>query len=293
MPNNPRAGGVSRQIEGKDRAEAKVAMSSLEVPQGMGFILRTAGIGKSTEELQLDLDYLLSVWDAISSASKIRPAPFLIYHESDVVIRAIRDYLRKDIAEIWVDDREAHQRAHEFMQQVMPHNLDKLILYKEVDPLFNRYQIESQIETAFSREVRLPSGGAVIIDHTEAMISIDINSARATAGSDVEETAFNTTLEAADEIATQFRLRDIGGLVVIDFIDMMSNRNQREVEERLKEALKLDRARIQVGRISRFGLLEMSRQRLRPSLEESSQLACHAAVAKARYVVWNPVALLS
>ena len=210
-----------------------------------------------------------------------------------MVIREIRDYLRKDIAEIWVDDREVHQRAHEFMQQVMPHNLDKLILYKEVDPLFNRHQIESQIETAFSREVRLPSGGAVIIDHTEAMISIDINSARATAGSDVEETAFNTNLEAADEIATQFRLRDIGGLVVIDFIDMMSNRNQREVEERLKEALKLDRARIQVGRISRFGLLEMSRQRLRPSLEESSQLTSHAAVAKARYVVWNPVALLS
>jgi len=274
MPNNPRAGGVSRQIEGKDRAEAKVAMSSLEVPQGMGFIIRTAGIGKSTEELQWDLDYLLSVWNAITAASDIRPAPFLIYHESDVVIRAIRDYLRKDIEEIWIDDREVHHRAHEFMQQVMPHNLDKLKLYKEVDPLFNRYQIESQIESAFSREVRLPSGGAVIIDHTEAMISIDINSARATAGSDVEETAFNTNLEAADAIATQFRLRDIGGLVVIDFIDMMSNRNQREVEERLKEALKLDRARIQVGRISRFGLLEMSRQRLRPSLEESSQLTC-------------------
>ena len=274
MPNNPRAGGISRQIEGADRAEARAAMSSLEVPQGMGFILRTAGVGKSIEELQWDMDYLVSVWGAITTASKARPAPFLIYHESDVAIRAIRDYLRKDIAEIWIDDREIYQRAYEFMQQVMPHNLDKLKLYKEADPLFNRYQIESQIESAFSRDVRLPSGGALIIDHTEALISIDINSARATAGADVEETAFNTNLEAADEIARQFRLRDIGGLIIIDFIDMMNNRHQREVEERLKEALKLDRARIQVGRISRFGLLEMSRQRLRPSLGESSQLTC-------------------
>ena len=274
MPNNPRAGGVSRQIEGNDRAEAKEAMSSLQVPDGMGFILRTAGVGKSTEELQWDLNYLLSVWDAIDKSSKDRPATFLIYQERDVVIRAIRDYLRKDIAEIWVDDKDVHQRAVEFMTQVMPQNLFKLQLFKEVDPLFNRYQIEGQIESAFSREVKLPSGGSLSIDHTEALISIDINSARATAGVDIEETAANTNLEAADEIARQLRLRDLGGLIVIDFIDMMSTRNQHDVEERLKEALKIDRARVQVGRISRFGLLEMSRQRLRPSLGESSHLPC-------------------
>jgi ribonuclease E len=274
MPNNPRAGGVSRQIEGNDRAEAREAMSSLEVPEGMGFILRTAGVGKSTEELQWDLNYLLSLWDAIDKSSKDRPAPFLIYQESDVVIRAIRDYLRKDIAEIWVDDKDVHARAVEFMTQVMPQNLFKLKLYKEVDPLFNRYQIEGQIESAFSREVKLPSGGSLSIDHTEALISIDINSARSTAGVDIEETAANTNLEAADEIARQLRLRDLGGLIVIDFIDMMNNRNQRDVEERLKEALKIDRARVQVGRISRFGLLEMSRQRLRPSLGESTHLTC-------------------
>jgi len=274
MPNNPRAGGVSRQIEGSDRAEAREAMSTLEAPQGMGFILRTAGVGKSTEELQWDLDYLISVWEAITSSAKSRPAPYLIYHESDVVIRAIRDYLRKDIAEIWVDDRDVYRRAEEFMQQVMPHNLNKLKLYKEVDPLFNRYQIEGQIEGAFSREVQLPSGGSLIIDHTEALTSIDINSARATAGVDIEETALNTNLEAANEIARQLRLRDLGGLIVIDFIDMMNSKNQREVESRLKEALKIDRARVQVGRISRFGLLEMSRQRLRPSLGESTHLPC-------------------
>jgi len=274
MPNNPRAGGVSRQIEGNDRAEAREAMSSLEVPEGMGFILRTAGVGKSTEELQWDLNYLLSLWDAIDKSSKDRPAPFLIYQESDVVIRAIRDYLRKDIAEIWVDDKDVHARAVEFMTQVMPQNLFKLKQYKEVDPLFNRYQIEGQIESAYSREVKLPSGGSLSIDHTEALISIDINSARSTAGVDIEETAANTNLEAADEIARQLRLRDLGGLIVIDFIDMMSNRNQRDVEERLKEALKIDRARVQVGRISRFGLLEMSRQRLRPSLGESTHLTC-------------------
>ncbi len=274
MPNNPRAGGVSRQIEGNDRAEAREAMSSLQVPEGMGFILRTAGVGKVTEELQWDLNYLLSLWDAIDKSSKDRPAPFLIYQESDVVIRAIRDYLRKDIAEIWVDDKDVHARAVEFMTQVMPQNLFKLKQYKEVDPLFNRYQIEGQIESAFSREVKLPSGGSLSIDHTEALISIDINSARSTAGGDIEETAFNTNLEASDEIARQLRLRDLGGLIVIDFIDMMNNRNQRDVEERLKEALKIDRARVQVGRISRFGLLEMSRQRLRPSLGESSHLTC-------------------
>jgi len=274
MPNNPRAGGVSRQIEGNDRAEAREAMSSLEVPLGMGFILRTAGVGKSTEELQWDLNYLLSVWAAIENSSKERSAPFLIYQEHDVVIRAVRDYLRKDIAEIWVDDKDVYHRAVEFMTQVMPQNLFKLKLYKEVDPLFNRYQIEGQIESAFSREVKLPSGGSLSIDHTEALISIDINSARSTAGFDIEETALNTNLEAADEIARQLRLRDLGGLIVIDFIDMMNNRNQRDVEERLKEALKIDRARVQVGRISRFGLLEMSRQRLRPSLGESSHLPC-------------------
>ena len=274
MPNNPRAGGVSRQIEGSDRAEAREAMSSLEVPQGMGFILRTAGVGKSTEELQWDLDYLLSLWAAIKKSAGGLSAPFLIYQESDVVIRAIRDYLRNDISEIWIDDPEVYRRAEVFMQQVMPQNLAKLKLYKEVDPLFNRYQIEGQIESAFSREVQMPSGGSLSIDHTEALISIDINSARATTGEDIEATAFNTNLEAADEVARQLRLRDLGGLIVIDFIDMMNNRNQRDVETRLKEALKIDRARVQIGRISRFGLLEMSRQRLRPSLGESSHLPC-------------------
>ncbi|MEJ2761742.1 MAG: Rne/Rng family ribonuclease [Gammaproteobacteria bacterium] len=274
MPNNPRAGGVSRQIEGDDRSDAREAMSSLEIPQGMGLILRTAGVGKNTEELQWDLNYLLQLWDAIKESARQRSAPFLIYQESDVIIRAIRDYLRNDVSEIWVDDPDAYQRAREFMQQVMPHNLAKLKLYKEADPLFNRYQIEGQIEGAYSREVKLPSGGAVIIDHTEALTSIDINSARATGGEDIEATALNTNLEAADEVARQLRLRDLGGLIVIDFIDMMSNRNQREVENRLKEALKIDRARVQIGRISRFGLLEMSRQRLRPSLGESSHLPC-------------------
>lgn len=274
MPNNPRAGGVSRQIEGSDRSEARDAMSGLVVPEGMGLILRTAGVGKSSEELQWDLDYLSQLWAAISTASEERPASFLIYQESEVIIRAIRDYLRKDINEIWIDDPEVHKRCHDFMTQVMPHNLEKLKLYKDSDPLFTRYQIEYQIETAFSREVRLPSGGAVIIDHTEALISIDINSARATKGSDIEETAFNTNLEAAEEIGRQLRLRDIGGLIVIDFIDMLNTRNQREVENAMRESLKMDRARVQVGRISRFGLLEMSRQRLRPSLGESSQIPC-------------------
>jgi ribonuclease E len=274
MPNNPRAGGVSRQIEGSDRAEAREAMSGLEVPQGMGLILRTAGVGKSSEELQWDLDYLMSLWGAISQAATERSAPFLVYKESEVIIRAIRDYLRKDIAEIWIDDTDVFDRAREFMQQVMPQNLSKLKLYKENDSLFNRYQIEGQIETAFSRQVTLPSGGALIIDPTEALTSIDINSARATSGQDIEQTAFNTNLEAADEVARQLRLRDLGGLVVIDFIDMMNSRNQREVENRLKDALRIDRARVQIGRISRFGLLEMSRQRLRPSLDESSHIPC-------------------
>ena len=274
MPNNPRAGGVSRQIEGSDRSEAKDAMASLTVPEGMGLILRTAGVGKSSEELQWDLDYLNQLWDAISKAADERRAPFLVYQESEVIIRAIRDYLRKDISEIWVDNPEVHKRSYDFMSQVMPHNLEKLKLYSDKDPLFTRYQIENQIESAFSREVRLPSGGAVIIDHTEALISIDINSARSTAGSDIEDTALNTNLEAAEEVARQLRLRDIGGLIVIDFIDMLNSRNQRAVENAMRDHLRMDRARVQVGRISRFGLLEMSRQRLRPSLGESSHIPC-------------------
>jgi ribonuclease E len=274
MPNNPRAGGVSRQIEGSDRSQAREAMSGLEVPEGVGLILRTAGVGKSSEELQWDLDYLKSVWTAISQASEERGAPFLVYKESEVIIRAIRDYLRKDVAEIWIDDAEVFDRARKFMEDVMPHNLNKLKLYKDNDSLFNRYQIEGQIETAFSRQVTLPSGGALIIDPTEALTSIDINSARATGGQDIEQTALNTNLEAADEVARQLRLRDLGGLVVIDFIDMMNTRNQREVENRIQEALRIDRARVQIGRISRFGLLEMSRQRLRPSLDESSSIPC-------------------
>ena len=274
MPNNPRAGGVSRQIEGADRSEAQDAMRGLSVPDGAGLILRTAGVGKSAEELQWDLDYLLQLWGAISEAAGQRKSPFLIYRESEIIIRAIRDYLRKDINEIWIDDPEVHQRSHEFMTQVMPHNLDKLKLYRENDPLFTRYQIENQIESAFSREVRLPSGGVLIIDHTEALISIDINSARATKGGDIEETALTTNLEAAEEITRQLRLRDIGGLIVIDFIDMQNNRNQRQVETAMRDFLRMDRARVQVGRISRFGLLEMSRQRLRPSLGESSHIPC-------------------
>jgi len=274
MPNNPRAGGVSRRIEGEDRSEIRDAMSQLEIPKDMGLIVRTAGVGKSVEELQWDLDYLVQVSRAIDEAAANRPAPFLIYQESSMVIRAIRDYLRSDISELLIDAPEVYEQARQFMQQVMPHNLNKVKLYQDPIPLFTRFQIESQIESAFQREVRLPSGGAVVIDHTEALISIDINSARATKGGDIEETALNTNLEAAEEIARQLRLRDIGGLIVIDFIDMTPSRNQREVENRLREALKQDRARVQVGRISRFGLLEMSRQRLRPSLGESSQIVC-------------------
>ncbi|MGD8710003.1 MAG: ribonuclease E, partial [Ectothiorhodospiraceae bacterium] len=274
MPNNPRAGGVSRRIEGQDRSEVRDALRELEVPEGMGLIVRTAGVGRSVEELQWDLDYLLNLWSAIQRAAEERTAPFLIYQESDVIIRALRDYLRSDIGEILIDDRTVYDKAREFVQQVMPHNLQKLKHYDDQVPLFTRYQIESQIESAFQRDVRLPSGGAIVIDHTEALISIDINSSRATKGADIEETALNTNLEAADEIARQLRLRDLGGLIVIDFIDMGPNRNQREVENRLREAVKMDRARVQVGRISRFGLLEMSRQRLRSSLGESSQEVC-------------------
>ncbi|HEB96335.1 MAG TPA: ribonuclease E [Sedimenticola thiotaurini] len=274
MPNNPRAGGVSRRIEGQDRSELREAMSSLSIPEGMGLIVRTAGVGKSAEELQWDLDYLLQLWNAIETSAASKPAPFLIYQESNVIIRSIRDYLRADIGEIVIDNKEVFDEACEFIEQVMPQNRRKLRLYQDDIPLFSRYQIESQIESAFQREVRLPSGGAIVIDHTEALTSIDVNSARSTKGADIEETALNTNLEAADEIARQLRLRDMGGLFVIDFIDMTPSRNQREVENRLKEALKQDRARVQVGRISRFGLLEMSRQRLRPSLGESSQHVC-------------------
>jgi len=274
MPNNPKAGGVSRQIEGEARDEAKEAMSALTIPEDMGLILRTAGIGKTSEELQWDLDYLLQLWSAIDEASRTRKAPFLIYQDQNVIIRAIRDYLRSDIAEILVDDPKLYETAQDFMQQVMPGNLGKLKLYKDSVPLFTRYQIESQIETAFSREVRLPSGGAIVIEPTEALITIDINSARATHGGDIEETALLTNLEAADEIATQLRLRDLGGLVVIDFIDMMAAKNQRAVENKLRDCVKMDRARVQIGRISRFGLLEMSRQRLRPSLAEFSHEIC-------------------
>ena len=273
MPNNPRAGGISRRIEGKDRQELRTAMREMDIPNGSGAIVRTAGIGKTTEELQWDLDYQHQIWSSIEMAAE-KPAPFLIYRESDIVVRVIRDYLRDDIGEILIDDEDTYQLAHEFMSRVMPHNLKKLKRYQEQTPIFTRFQIESQLESAFLREVRLPSGGSIVIDPTEALISIDINSARATKGSNIEETALNANLEAADEIARQLRLRDSGGLVVIDFIDMQANKNQRAVENRLRDALKYDRARVQVGRISRFGLLEMSRQRLRPSLGESAHNVC-------------------
>ena len=274
MPNSPTAGGVSRRIEGDDRAELKKAMDALAIPDDMGVIIRTAGVGRDAEELQWDLDYLLGVWKAIADAALTKPAPFLIYQESRLIIRALRDYMRADIGEILVDTPEMYEEAREFVQQVMPHNLRKLKHYTDDTPLFNRFQIESQIEAAYSRGVRLPSGGALVIDQTEALTAIDVNSARATKGGDIEETAFHTNLEAADEVARQLRLRDLGGLVVIDFIDMASSKHQREVENRLQGALKYDRARIQLGRISRFGLMEMSRQRLRPSLGEASQIVC-------------------
>ncbi len=274
MPNNPRAGGVSRRIEGEDRQEIREVMSSLDIPDGMGLIVRTAGVGRSQEELQWDMEYLLHLWQAIETASSQKKAPFLIYQESNIIIRALRDYLRADIGEILVDNPAVHRQAQDFMQQVMPQNLNKLKLYQDNVPLFTRFQIESQIETAYQREVSLPSGGGIVIDYTEALVSIDINSARSTKGSDIEETALTTNLEAAEEVARQMRLRDLGGLVVIDFIDMNIARNQREVETRLREALKMDRARVQVGRISRFGLLEMSRQRLSPSLDEASHVIC-------------------
>lgn len=274
MPNNPRAGGISRRIEGDDRTELREALSSITVPNGMGAIVRTAGVGRSGEELQWDLDYLVHLWEAVTKASNEEKAPLLLLQESNVIIRAIRDYLREDIDQVLIDNQEAYNEALNFVTQVMPHYQNRIRLYEDPVPLFNRYQIESQIETAFQRDVHLPSGGSIVIDPTEAMISIDINSARATKGGNIEETALQTNLEAADEIARQLRLRDMGGLVVIDFIDMTPAKNQRAVENRMRDALNIDRARVQVGRISRFGLLEMSRQRLRPSLGETSAKVC-------------------
>ncbi|PPU40899.1 Rne/Rng family ribonuclease [Xanthomonas arboricola] len=274
MPNSPSAGGVSRRIEGEDRAALKEALDKLDIPDDMGVIIRTAGVGRDAEELQWDLDYLLQTWKAIAEAALSKPAAFLIYQESRLIIRALRDYLRADIGEILVDTPELYADAQEFMQQVMPQSLRKLKHYTDDIPLFNRFQIESQIEGAYERNVRLPSGGSIVVDQTEALTAVDVNSSRATKGSDIEETAFQTNLEAAEEVARQLRLRDLGGLVVIDFIDMASTKHQREVENKLQNALKYDRARVQLGRISRFGLMEMSRQRLRPSLGESSQIVC-------------------
>lgn len=274
MPNNPRAGGISRRIEGEDRHEMREILSTLNLPEEMGLIIRTAGVGKNQEELQWDLSILLRHWEAIKKAYNERPAPFLIHQESNVIIRAIRDYLRKDIDEILVDNIDLYHKARDHIQLIRPDFINRVKLYEDSVPLFNRFQIENQIESAFQREVRLPSGGTIVIDHTEALVAIDINSGKATRGGDIEETALNTNLEAAEEIARQLRLRDLGGLIVIDFIDMSPTRNQREVENRLRDALKMDRARVQIGRVSRFGLLEMSRQRLRPSLGETSHEPC-------------------
>jgi ribonuclease E len=283
MPNNPRGGGVSRRVEGEERNELRDTMAALNVPKGMSIIARTAGIGRTAEELQWDLDYLLQLWSAIDDAGqerndengkRINPAPELIYLESNLVIRAIRDYFNSDIGEILIDTEETYEQAKHFMSVVMPGNEARVKLYEDEIPLFSRFQIEHQIETAHSREVRLPSGGAIVIDHTEALVSIDVNSGRSIKGADIEQTAFNTNLEAAEEVARQLRLRDLGGLVVIDFIDMENQRNQREVENRIRDELHADRARVQIGKISRFGLLELSRQRLRPSLGEGNHAAC-------------------
>jgi ribonuclease E len=275
MPNNPRAGGVSRRIEGEDRDQMREAMNALQIPDGMGAIVRTAGVGRTTEELQWDLNNLKTAWDAIVAANDGRPAPFLIFQESDAVTRGLRDYFSDDVGECLIDQPEAFQKALEYMQRFMPPDAQrKLKLYTDPVPLFTRYQIESQIESAYSHKVTLPSGGSLVIDHTEALVSIDINSARSTRGGDIEATARNTNLEAAEEIARQLRLRDIGGLIVIDFIDMESTANQRAVEDMLRDAVKMDRARIQLGRLSRFGLLELSRQRLRPALSETTHINC-------------------
>jgi len=274
MPNNPRAGGVSRRIEGEDRNKIRDILDQLDLDDGMGAIVRTAGVGRELEELTWDMEYLKTLWAAIKEAHEQTKAPTLLYQESNVIIRTLRDYFRKDVGEIIIDSERVYQQAHDFINAVMPHNLKKLKQYTDTIPLFSRYQVEHQIESAFHREVTLPSGGAIVIDHTEALTSIDVNSARATKGRSIEETALNNNLEAADEVARQLRLRDLGGLVVIDFIDMQPNKNQRAVERQLRDALKVDRARVQISRISRFGLLEMSRQRLRPSLGESSQIIC-------------------
>ena len=274
MPNNPRGGGVSRRVEGEDRAELRETLDQLDVPEGMSVIARTAGIGRGADELKWDLNYLLQLWEAIEGAGRDVKGPELIYLESSLVVRAIRDLFQPDIGEILVDTQEIFEQAQSFMSTVMPANVHKVKLYKDDVPLFSRFQIEHQIETAYRRDVTLPSGGAIIIDHTEALVSVDVNSARATKGHDIEETAFRTNCEAADEIARQLRLRDLGGLVVIDFIDMESTKNQREVENRLRDALKHDRARVQTGKISRFGLMELSRQRLQPALSESSYIPC-------------------
>ena len=274
MPNNPRGGGVSRRIEGEDRNELRDTMAQLEVPNGMSTIARTAGIGRTAEELQWDLNYLLQLWTAIDGAAKSNKAPLLIYQESSLVIRAIRDYYTQDITEILIDTEEIYEQAKGFMEHVMPNTVSRVKLYHDDVPLFSRFQIEHQIESAFSRTVNLPSGGAIVIDHTEALVSVDVNSARATKGGDIETTAFNTNMEAADEVARQLRLRDLGGLIVVDFIDMESQKHQREVEDKLRDSMKLDRARVQLGKISRFGLMELSRQRLKPSLGESAHLPC-------------------
>jgi ribonuclease E len=274
MPNNPRGGGVSRRIEGEDRQELRDAMEQLDLPTGMSIIARTAGIGRSVPELQWDLKYLLQLWTAIDAAAKDYPAPVLIYQESSLVIRAIRDYFSPDISEILIDTEAITQQATAFMQDVMPDNVNRVKRYQDDIPLFSRFQIEHQIETAYSRTVQLPSGGSVVIDHTEALVAIDVNSARSTRGADIEETAMRTNLEAAEEVARQLRLRDLGGLIVIDFIDMEDNKNQRAVEQKLRDALHVDRARVQMGKISRFGLMELSRQRLRPALNEGSHITC-------------------
>ncbi len=274
MPNNPRGGGVSRRVEGEERAELRETIDQLQIPPGMSVIARTAGIGRTVEELSWDLNYLLQLWREIESAGQGQSGALLIYQESSLVIRAIRDHFHQDIGEILIDTEDIYEQARAFMGHVMPQNVSRVKLYHDDVPLFSRFQIEHQIETAFSRQVSLPSGGAIVIDHTEALVSVDVNSARATRGADIEQTALNTNLEAADEIARQLRLRDLGGLIVIDFIDMESARNQRDVEDRLRDALRYDRARVQTGKISRFGLLELSRQRLRPALAEGSHIPC-------------------
>jgi ribonuclease E len=274
MPNNPRGGGVSRRVEGEERSELRDVMDQLQVPQGMSLIARTAAIGRNSEELQWDLNYLMQLWKAIDGAANQQKGAFLIYQEGSLVIRAIRDYFQPDIGEILIDTDDVYEQASQFMAHVMPGTVNRIKRYRDDVPLFSRFQIEHQIESAYSRQVTLPSGGAIVIDHTEALVSVDVNSGRSTRGSDIEETAFKTNLEAAEEVARQLRLRDLGGLIIIDFIDMESQRNQREVENRLRDGLRLDRARVQTGKISRFGLMELSRQRLRPALAETSYIPC-------------------